>query len=69
VDADPAVQASTIQQVRRKHPSRKNRYVFEGREKMQERGIGAVDVPADRDNFRDNQKENWSRVTRALPYT
>ena len=36
---------------------------------MQERGIGAVDVPADRDNFRDNQKENWSRVTRALPYT
>lgn len=69
VDADPAVQPSTMQQVRRKHHSRKNRYVFQSREKMQERGFRAVDVAAGRDNFRDNADLIARPVTCTLAYT
>jgi hypothetical protein len=49
--------------------SGKNRYLPQCRKKVRLCGVGSVDRAAGRDNFRDNQKEIWSRVTRALPYT
>jgi hypothetical protein len=58
VDADPAAQPSTIQELRRKRRSRKNRYLLRSREQAQPRAGDAVDRAADRDNFRDNQDES-----------
>jgi hypothetical protein len=67
--ADPTAQPSTIQAVRRKSGSRKNRYLLRRQEHAQPSVADGVDRAADRDNFRDNQDEIASRVTCTLAYT
>lgn len=69
VDADPAVQPSTIQRVRRMPRSRKNRYLLRSRQKVRPRAAAAVNPGADRDNFRDNPGLIGRPVTCTLAYT
>src|SRR5690349_12152764 len=67
--AAPAAQPATIQAVRRKSRSQKNRYLRRRRERVQPIAADAVDRAADRDSLRDNEDEIATRVTRTLAYT
>jgi hypothetical protein len=53
VDADPAAQPSTIQQVRQMPRSDENRYLPPDLDQVRTRAAHAVDLADDRDNFRD----------------
>jgi hypothetical protein len=58
-----------VQQVRRMPRSRKNRYLPRSLDSVRPRVIHAVDLAADRDNFRDSEDEIGSLVTCTLAYT
>jgi hypothetical protein len=49
--------------------ARENRYLPRSLDKVRRRAAHAVDLAADRDNFRDSQDEIGSLVTCTLAYT
>jgi hypothetical protein len=70
VDADPAAQPSTIQRVLRMPRSSGNRYLPRSRNSLPPRGAHAVDLGADRDNFRDSRRpDHKSRNLHAGVYS